>query len=308
MKVIYKVAFLIFCLLLNTSFSQGKDTDNSIDYILIINTYNDSNPWSTHLITPIVNMVARNNKIGIYTAHLKMLTQDTSKLQSFEENICNELSTHVPSLIVFIGSASFILCDDLNRVWPDIPMVLCGERDYTGSRDIIGMGHALSEEQRIPLINMQGELNMTMIHANIFLEENIKLMKQLIPQMNKILYIGDETYICQQNDYDLSKIIREKYPTLEYNFISAKETSTDSLFCILNKVDTQTTGVLFSSWLRKKDFDGNAIMTTNSHRIIATSPVPLFSSKTIGIDEEGGIVGGYIYNEENYINHLLNSN
>ena len=307
MKVIYKVAFLIFCLLLNTSFSQGKDTDNSIDYILIINTYNDSNPWSTHLITPIVNMVARNNKIGIYTAHLKMLTQDTSKLQSFEENICNELSTHVPSLIVFIGSASFILCDDLNRVWPDIPMVLCGERDYTGSRDIIGMGHALSEEQRIPLINMQGELNMTMIHANIFLEENIKLMKQLIPQMNKILYIGDETYICQQNDYDLSKIIREKYPTLEYNFISAKETSTDSLFCILNKIDTQTTGVLFSSWLRKKDFDGNAIMTTNSHRIIATSPVPLFSSKTIGIDEEGGIVGGYIYNEENYINHLLNS-
>lgn len=69
MKVIYKVAFLIFCLLLNTSFLQGKDTDNSIDYILIINTYNDSNPWSTHLITPIVNMVARNNKIGIYTAH-----------------------------------------------------------------------------------------------------------------------------------------------------------------------------------------------------------------------------------------------
>ena len=307
MKVIYKVAFLIFCLLLNTSFLQGKDTDNSIDYILIINIYNDSNPWSTHLITPIVNMVARNNKIGTYTAHLKMLTQDTSKLQSFEENICNELSTHVPSLIVFIGSASFILCDDLNRVWPDIPMVLCGERDYTGSRDIIGTGHALSEEQRIPLINMQGELNMTMIHANIFLEENIKLMKQLIPQMNKILYIGDETYICQQNDYDLSKIIREKYPTLEYNFISTKETSTDSLFCILNKVDTQTTGVLFSSWLRKKDFDGNAIMTTNSHRIIATSPVPLFSSKTIGIDEEGGIVGGYIYNEENYINHLLNS-
>ena len=74
--------------------------------------------WLLYTSTPIVNMVARNNKIGIYTAHLKMLTQDTSKLQSFEENICNELSTHVPSLIVFIGSASFILCDDLNRVWP----------------------------------------------------------------------------------------------------------------------------------------------------------------------------------------------
>ena len=37
-------------------------------------------------------------------------------------------------------------------------------------------------------------------------------MKQLIPKMDKVMYIGDETYICQQNDYDLSEIIREKYP------------------------------------------------------------------------------------------------
>ena len=61
-----------------------------------------------------------------------------------------------------------------------------------------------------------------MMQANIYMEENLQLMKQLIPQMDKVIYIGDETYICQQNDYDLSKLIREKYPEMGYEFISAK--------------------------------------------------------------------------------------
>lgn len=51
--------------------------------------------------------------------------------------------------------------------------------------------------------------------------------------MDKVMYIGDETYICQQNDYDLSEIIREKYPELDYQFLSAKDIRTDSLFNIL---------------------------------------------------------------------------
>lgn len=46
-------------------------------------------------------------------------------------------------------------------------------------------------------------------------------------------------------------------------------------------------------------------MTTNSHRIIATSPIPLFSFRKVGIQEEGGIIGGYIYNEKKYIDRML---
>lgn len=308
MKATFKTVVLTLCLLLNTLFSSGNNVNSNIDYILVVNAYADTNPWSNSLINPIIELASRKSNIGIYPAHLRMLTlQDAAALKEFEEKICNELSTRTPSLIVFIGSASFILCDDLNREWPDIPMILCGERDYTGPDSIIAMGRALLKEQRIPLSKYQGELNMTIMHANTFLEENIRLMKQLIPQMDKVLYIGDETYICQQNDYDLSHIIKDKHPDMSYRFISAKDTSTDSLFNILGKVDTQTTGVLFSSWIRKKDFDGNAVMTTNSHRIISTSSVPLFCFKPVGINEEGGIVGGYIYNEKNYVDHLISS-
>lgn len=69
-----------------------------------------------------------------------------------------------------------------------------------------------------------------MLQANNYMEENLQLMKQLIPRMEKLIYIGDGTYICQQNDYDLSEIIQNKYPGIKYEFISAQNTSTDSLF------------------------------------------------------------------------------
>lgn len=309
MKGILKATVITLYLLSHTLFSLGNNVhDPQIDYILIVNAYAESNPWSNSFINPIINLASRNSNMGLYTAHLKMLIiQKDEDLKMLEEKICTELSMQTPKLIVFLGNASFVLCDDLNRRWPDIPMILCGERNYTGPKSIITKGNPLSEEQHIPLSNLKDELNMTMLHAQIYFEENLQLMRQMIPGMKKVIYIGDETYICQQNDYDLSRIIRDKHPELEYSFVSAKDTSTDSLFSILNKVDTQTTGVLFSSWIRKKDMDGNAVMTTNSHRIISTSPVPLFSLRTVGIEEEGGIVGGYLYNNKKYIDYLLKS-
>ena len=46
------------------------------------------------------------------------------------------------------------------------------------------------------------------------------------------------------------------------------------------------------------------MLYANSHRIIATSSVPLFSFKNVGIEEEGGIIGGFIYNKTDYVAHL----
>ena len=309
MKNILKITILTICLLAQTCFLTGSNTNTkNIDYIFIINTYADSNPWSNSFINPIIRMASQNNKIGIYAAHLKMLTlKSPNNLKAFEENILKELSFRTPKLVIFIGSASFILCDDIDQKWPGIPMLLCGEHDYTGPENLIAQSHALSPEQHIPISQLQNRFNLTLLHAPNYMKENLQLMQQLIPKMNKVIYIGDGTYTCQQNNHDLSKIMRTKHPEMEYEFISAESTSSDSLFTILSQQDPQTTGFLFSSWLRKEDYEGNAIMTTNSYRIIATSSVPLFSLRTIGVQEEGGIVGGYIYNEKKIITHLLNT-
>ena len=54
-----------------------------------------------------------------------------------KKNIFKDFETRPPKLIVLLGTASFILCEDLDRQWPDIPIILCGERDYAGNKDMV---------------------------------------------------------------------------------------------------------------------------------------------------------------------------
>jgi len=306
MGSIFKVSIIFLCLLTHTLFLAGSTLQKNIDHILVISAYADSNPWSNSFITPIVTMASQDSTIGAYTMHLNMFAlKDSKEVDKFEEKICEMLPPSPPKMVVLIGNASFVFCDNLNKIWPDIPMLLCGERDFTGPDSLIIQSHALTPQQRTPISDLQKTMNLTMLYANLYIEENLRLMKQMIPQMKKVIYIGDGTYISQQNDYDLSETIKKKYQELEYQFISAENTSTDSLFTILRQHNPRTTGFLFSSWLRKKDYEENLVMTSNSHRIIATSSVPLFSFRRVGIQEEGGIVGGYIYDEKEYIDRML---
>ena len=98
MKATFKTVVLTLCLLLNTLFSSGNNVNSNIDYILVVNAYADTNPWSNSLINPIIELASRKSNIGIYPAHLRMLTlQDAAALKEFEEKICNELSTRTPA-------------------------------------------------------------------------------------------------------------------------------------------------------------------------------------------------------------------
>ena len=306
MKNIRKAVIAIVCLLICAHTFAGENDKGNIDYILVLNAYTESTPWSNNLIYPIVKMASQNKEIGVYTEHLNMLMlDDESELKAFEEDMFRNFAGERPLLVVLIGTETYILCEDLNRKWPDIPMILCGERDYTGPKNKILTGQALASDEHLSLRTWQEKYNLTLMPIHIYMEENLQLMKQLIPEMKKVLYIGDETYICQQNDYDLSQLIAEKHPELDYHFLSAGNISIDSLFSILNRVEVRETGVLFSSWFRKNVYADNTVLLANSHRIIATSSVPLFAFKNVGIEEEGGIVGGYIINYKDYIGQLL---
>ena len=103
-------------------------------------------------------------------------------------------------------------------------------------------------------------------------------MKQLIPKMDKVMYIGDETYICQQNDYDLSEIIREKVPGLDYPVLECEGHPDGQPFQYTEPRESHTTGSSFHPGCTKSSPHDN-IARNNSHQVISTAPIPLFSLK-----------------------------
>ena len=53
MKNIYRTACWIACLLCCVHTLCGKNVEGDVNYVLIINTYTESTPWSNSMIYPI---------------------------------------------------------------------------------------------------------------------------------------------------------------------------------------------------------------------------------------------------------------
>ena len=92
MKYILGTVIAILCSFTCTDTLYGKSPATDVDDILIINTYTEANPWSNDFITSIVNMASQNSHIGVYTAHMKMLTLDEeNKLGDIQRELVQEL-------------------------------------------------------------------------------------------------------------------------------------------------------------------------------------------------------------------------
>ena len=104
MKNIYRTACWIACLLCCVHTLCGKNVEGDVNYVLIINTYTESTPWSNSMIYPIVSMASQDEKLGVYTEHMNMLMMDgEEELAAFEKNIFKDFETRPPKLIVFWG-------------------------------------------------------------------------------------------------------------------------------------------------------------------------------------------------------------
>lgn len=291
-----------------SAFSQQNDQDHSnfkTDYLLIINTYTSDAPWSNAIIDPVQHFLASDEQTAVYVEHLNMLMiDDTLKLQKIETQIFQKYISKSPKAILLLGNSTVLFKDEIRSRWSDVPVILCAEEDYTGPTEAYISKRAIPENERIPLTDILKNDNTTVFQLKMFLQENVNLLQNMIPDLKKIILIGDGRYINQQLDYDLKELLTKSYPDMEYEYLSAADMTLEELLYKLENVNIKTTGVLFSSWFSKTNFAGNIVLTTNSFRAIANVSAPVFALKRCIIDNSG-IIGGYLYDEQKFIDNLL---
>ena len=80
--------FLFFYLLFVSSAFAQKDTIDGKSYILCINSYTESSPWSSRLISNVTEFVQKDPEITLYVEHLNMLlVENDSILEESKRNI-----------------------------------------------------------------------------------------------------------------------------------------------------------------------------------------------------------------------------
>ena len=74
----YLLLLFFYLLSVNWAFAQ-KDAIEGKSYILCINSYTESSPWSSRLISNVTEFVQKDPGITLYVEHLNMLLVENYK-------------------------------------------------------------------------------------------------------------------------------------------------------------------------------------------------------------------------------------
>ena len=302
--------FLSFCLLAFSYISPilaQKDSVNSSNYLLIINSYTEAAPWSFRMISAITEYAQNSPQLALYTEHMNMLMMDTdSTLNEFRQTVLEKYKRHSPRMLILLGNSSMILRDDFRKMWGNIPIILCAEEDYIGPKEFYLQKKPVELTARTPIADMAQPYNLTFLHSNFYIKENIDLICRMTPDIKNFIFIGDERQNNQTYNMVIKQELKKSHPDINYQFISPRKMQTNHLLDTLYTVDPKTTGILFSSWFYKHTFAGNTSLVTNSHLLVSTTSAPLFSLGMMTIkDNAGGIIGGYIYDQHVYSQKII---
>lgn len=304
---------LIFSCLLAHPFSEAASSPpgDKRDYMLVLNTYTESAPWSSHIINSIVAHIDQVDNFEVYTENMNSLLMTfkkhkTGEIESFKNNLLREYDKNPPRMLVLLGAPIAVLRDFVKQTWPGVPLILCSEMDYIGPENAYLDRRPLRPEERLPLCDKAVSDNITLIRTPLYLRENVELMRRMIPGMDSLIFVGDGRYINQQADSDLRELLDREFPQIDYRFYSAHEMSTEALLDSLNRIDIHRTGILFSSWHYTKKIGDNIVSVTDSYRVIASVQAPMFALMPADI-RDGGLVGGYVYDDAEVNAHVIST-
>lgn len=297
--------FIYTCILFifsHTCKAVNSDSMDKENYVLILNSYNESSPWSNSITTPIVHKIAEYKDLDAYIEHLNLyMVGDSARTERFPHTLLERYGKTPPRLLVLLGSMSMVFREEIKEVWGNVPTIVCGADPYVYHEEFYRKRDTVTPNERTHMKELTKEYNFTYMHTPVYLEESVRLMKQMIPGMKKLIFLGDGIYPNPNYDKLLRDIIKEKYPELEYQYISSRTHTLHQLYDVVRKTDNHT-GLLVSTWFTESFTSNNFLI--NAFRSFSSISAPLFTIRYAGMDD-GGMIGGYMYKEQEFTLQLL---
>ena len=263
--------------------------------LLIVNSYNESAPWSNSIIIPLLRETAKMSDVDANVAHLyaNQITND-SIFQHTQEELFKRYAQ--PDILVIIGNVAFCMHDEIKSRWGDIPMLICSEEDtiYPDSYYYTGIDNEFSEENPQSLLSLQKEYNLTYLAAPNYPEQTVDLMMRLMPDTKRFTFAADALYKNRLNEKRIKQHLATHYPQVKYERLVAQSTIGSRLRDLLvDNDDAGTHATLFSPWFYEyTSLPGHQTLITGDYQQISTSPKPIFTLSRSYM-RDGGFVGGH---------------
>lgn len=290
----------IFFLYLISVFSVVSAAEEENDkYILVINSYTESTPWSRMFTTPIYSqLITKDAHLMAYTENMDMMLMQTEEdVDNFIDYLSKKYTEVPPSSVVLLGNCAYaLLREELRNRWgKDIPFLACVEKDFVVPRSYYLSKEACPPDERIQLSDrIRAFPRLTILYVPEYIAETIRLMKNALPQMNRLIFLADKRYISAQNKRTLRNVMEKEFSDIQLELITAGETSTDQLISLLQNADEKT-GVLYYSWNILNHQGNRSFVSSDTYRMLSSyTDIPIFTLNDMDITQNG-MVGGFFY-------------
>lgn len=245
----FQTLTICICLLFAGTYSaKASDRDHrQYDYVLILNSYNESAPWSNSITSPIMHKISELKDIDAYIEHLNLfMVNDSVMVDRFPQMLLNKYGKTPPKLLVLLGSMSMIFREEIKEMWGDVSILVCDSDPYIYTEEYYRKQDVTTPENKIHVDSLKDDYNITFMHTPAYLKESVKLMTRMIPNMKKLIFWGDGIYPNPEYNKQLKNIIARDFPYLQYQFISSYNYTLPELYNALRNADKET-GVLVST-------------------------------------------------------------
>ena len=105
----------------------------------------------------------------------------------------------------------------------------------------------ITQEEKTPIQDfIRLHPQVTALFIPDYIKETVRLMRSLIPDMQRLLFLSDKTFLGLQNQEIVENLMRTEHPDVQLTVLTAGDTSVGDLIDSLRNVDKQT-GILLSS-------------------------------------------------------------
>ena len=298
LRIILTFISLIVSLALHLPDARGEEGKR----LLIINGYHDGAPWAQEIINPILYDIAkRDDFVAPEVVYLSnTLIHNEKDFNTMEEGIFERFSDRKPDYLVLVGNFTFTLRNRIVKEWGNVPMLLVCQSDEYGPKEFYYTSDSEEEVCDVlrPLRELQGKYNFSIVHIPNLYKETIGMMKEMFPDMNRLVFIADALYINRHLNHEIRDFMKATYPEMEYEWLVASDENGKMLQQYLNNRDFNI-GILLSTWFfERMTIHGYPQLIAGDAHLIKSVRRPVFGLRYAYFSY--GLTGGFFPSPEEF--------
>lgn len=300
MRTVYLLLVMLVGIVSSTYAIRPVEGTPQSDYILLVNPDAETCAWGHMIIPPIVeDLRAKYPGYEVRVEYMYGLGVTTMEgIENFQHYLFEKYPVPPKYLMLFESDMYSVMHEAIDVSWgKNVPTLLITREEFFGDVKYWLERKPVPEEDRTYFkAIVPTRENLVVVQNPFDVSGTLKIMKDMLPDMKKLVFLTDGRYISAENRKAVEDEVRKNYPEWgEVEHLTQETYTTDEVIHKFIEMPSKGTGVLYFTWFNNDlTADKDLILQTNAYRIFSLYVNgPVFTINDVGLKQSGMLGGSY---------------